>query len=149
MLVQLNKCVVCGSDLQRGHSGGGGLSSSILFKYECSMGHLFVRSWVRRVVGECCLRVMYFEWYGVCDFVVLSVAEVCADYGAVNVFHVCLNFGVVYGVWVCVNVCGVVCIYIHWIVCVYIHWILDFKYILLLNIYVCFLRLGVVCCDVM
>ena len=42
MLVQLNKCVVCGSDLQRGHSG---LSSSILFKYECSMGHLFVLSW--------------------------------------------------------------------------------------------------------
>ena len=31
---------------------------------------------------------MYCEWYGVCDFVVLSVAEVCADYGGVNVFHV-------------------------------------------------------------
>ena len=51
MLVQLNKCVVCGSDLQRGHSGDGCLSSSILFRYECSMGHLFVLSWasVRRV----------------------------------------------------------------------------------------------------
>ena len=52
MLVQLNKCaVVCDSDLQRGHSGDGGLSSSILFKHECSMGHLFVLSWakVRRV----------------------------------------------------------------------------------------------------
>ena len=37
MLVQLNKCVVvCGSDLQRGHSGDGCLSSSILFKYERS-----------------------------------------------------------------------------------------------------------------
>ena len=48
MLVQLNKCVVvCGSDLQRGHSGDGCLSSSNLFKYECSMGHLFVLSWVR------------------------------------------------------------------------------------------------------
>ena len=35
-------------------------------------------------------------------------------------FHVCLNFGIVYGV--CVNVCGVVCV-------------------------VCFLRLGVGCCD--
>ena len=35
MLVQLNKCVlVCGSDLQRGHSGDGCLTSSILFKYE-------------------------------------------------------------------------------------------------------------------
>ena len=45
MLVQLNKCVVvCGSDLQ---SGDGCLSSSILFKYECSMGHLFVLSWAR------------------------------------------------------------------------------------------------------
>ena len=52
MLVQLNTCVVvCGSDLQRGHSGDGCLSSAILFKYECSMGHLYVLSWdrVRRV----------------------------------------------------------------------------------------------------
>ena len=38
---------------------------------------------------------MYCEWYGVCDRVVLSVVEVCADYGGVNVFHVCLNFSVV------------------------------------------------------
>ena len=38
----------------------------------------------------------------------LSVVEVCADYGGVNVFHACLNFGVVYGVRVCVNGCGVV-----------------------------------------
>ena len=61
---------------------------------------------------------MYCEWYGVCDFVVLSVVEVCADNVGVNVFHVCLNFGVVYGD--CVNVCSVVCV-------------------------VCFVRLGVVC----
>ena len=48
MLVQLNKCVVvCGSDLQRGHIGDGCLTSSILFKYERSMGHLFVLSWAR------------------------------------------------------------------------------------------------------
>ena len=60
--------------------------------------------------GECCFGVMYWEWYGVCDFFVLSVVEVCADYGGVNLFHVCLNFGVVYGVGVCVNVCGVVCV---------------------------------------
>ena len=31
---------------------------------------------------------MYCELYGVCDFVVLSVVEACADYGVVNVFHV-------------------------------------------------------------
>ena len=37
---------------------------------------------------------MYGEWNGVCDFVVLSVVEVCVDYG----------------VGVCVNVCGVVCV---------------------------------------
>ena len=36
--------------------------------------------------GECCFGVMYREWYGVCDFVVLSVVEVCADYVGVNVF---------------------------------------------------------------
>ena len=63
MLVQLNKCVVvCGSVLQRGHSGDGCLTSSILFKYERSRGHLFVLSWarVRRVArGECCFGVMY------------------------------------------------------------------------------------------
>ena len=40
----------------------------------------------------------------------LSVVEVCADYGGVNVFHVCLNIGVVYGVGVSVNICGVVCV---------------------------------------
>ena len=52
MLVQLNKyVVVCGYDLQRGHSGDGCLTSSILFEYERSRGHLFVLSWttVRRV----------------------------------------------------------------------------------------------------
>ena len=53
---------------------------------------------------------MYCDWYGVCDFVVLSVVEVCADDDGVNVFHVCLNFGVIYGVGVCVNVRGVVCV---------------------------------------
>ena len=109
MFVQLNKCVVaCGSDLQRGYSGERRLSSSILFKYECSIGYLFVLRWtrVRRVArGECCFGVMYCELYGVCDFVVLSVVEVCADYVGVNAFHVCLNFGVVYGVGVCVVVC--------------------------------------------
>ena len=45
-----------------------------------------------------------------CDFGVLSVLEVCVDYGGVNVFHDCLKFGIVYGVGVCVNVCGVVCV---------------------------------------
>ena len=69
--------------------------------------------------------MLYCEWYGVCDFVVLSVVDVCADHGGVNMFHVCLHFGVVYGVGVCVNVCRVVCVV------------------------VCFLRLGVVCCVVM
>ena len=43
--------------------------------------------------GDCCFGVIYGEWDGVCDFVVLSVVEVCVGYGDVNVFHVCLNFG--------------------------------------------------------
>ena len=30
---------------------------------------------------------MYCEWYGFCDLV-LSVVEVCDDYGGVNVSHV-------------------------------------------------------------
>ena len=46
MLVQLNNCVVvCGSDLQRGHSGDGCLTLSILFIYERSRGQLFVLGW--------------------------------------------------------------------------------------------------------
>ena len=48
--------------------------------------------------GECCFRVIYCEWYGVYDFLVLSVVEIYADYDGVNVFHVCLNFDVAYGV---------------------------------------------------
>ena len=39
MLVHLNKCAVCGSDLQRGHIGDWCLSSSILFKYASRWGH--------------------------------------------------------------------------------------------------------------
>ena len=70
----------------------------------------WVGPWYVGVIGECCFGVMYCEWYGVCNFVVLSVVEVCADYNGVNVFHVCLNFGVVYGVVVSVNVCGTVCV---------------------------------------
>ena len=52
LFVQWNKCVaVCGSVLQREHSGDGCLTSSILFKYERSRGHFFVLSWamVQRV----------------------------------------------------------------------------------------------------
>ena len=30
------------------------------------------------------------ECYALCDLVVLSVVEVCVDYGGVNVFHVFL-----------------------------------------------------------
>ena len=41
MFVQLNKCVVCGSVLQRKHSGDGCLNSSIFVKYERSSNSLF------------------------------------------------------------------------------------------------------------
>ena len=58
---------------------------------------------------------MYGEWYGVWDFVVLSVVEACADYNGMNVFYVCLNFGVVYGVGVCVNVCGIVYLFVSYV----------------------------------
>ena len=68
---------------------------------------MFVLSWprVRRgCSGECCFGVMYSKCYGVCDFVVLSVVDVCVDYGSVHVFHVCLDFGIVWGLWCCL--CG-------------------------------------------
>ena len=29
--------------------------------------------------------MMYGEWYAVYDFVILSVVEICVDYGGVNV----------------------------------------------------------------
>ena len=50
------------------------------------------------------------EWYGVCDFVTLSIVEICADYGNMNIFHVYLNFGGVYDVEIYINVYGVVCV---------------------------------------
>ena len=46
MLVQLNRCVVCGSDLQRGHSGDG-CFDFVDFVYRRSRGHVFVLSWAR------------------------------------------------------------------------------------------------------
>ena len=52
MLVQLNKCDVCGSELQRGHSGDGCLSSSILFKYESSKGHFCVLHLIRSLFSS-------------------------------------------------------------------------------------------------
>ena len=78
MLVQLYKrVVVCGSDLQMGHSGDGHPSSSILFKYESSRGHLFASSRARHdgLPGECRHRAMHGEWHGACDFAVLSAVR--------------------------------------------------------------------------
>ena len=53
---------------------------------------------------------MYVEWYGVCKFVVISVVEICVDYGVRHLyaFHVCFDVCIVYGVGICVDVC-VVC----------------------------------------
>ena len=34
---------------------------------------------------------MYCEWYDVCDFVVLSVVEVCVDYDGVNLTNTILD----------------------------------------------------------
>ena len=70
---------------------GGCLSSSILFKYESSMGHVFILSWARYV--GLLLGVLF--WSGMVFVTVLSVVEICADYGGVIVFHVCLDFVVV------------------------------------------------------
>ena len=53
---------MCGSDLQREHSGDGCLSSSILLNHERSRKHLLVPNWarvrrvaLRSVVSECCM----------------------------------------------------------------------------------------------
>ena len=53
LLVQLNKCVVVsGSDLQRGHSGDGYLSLSILFKYESSRGYFWFLHLIRSLFSS-------------------------------------------------------------------------------------------------
>ena len=70
---------------------------------------------------ECCFGVMYGEWHGVCDFIVVSVVEVCVDYGGVDVSHVCLDFAS--------------------------SMVLGFVSLSVLYVF-CFLHLGVVCCDV-
>ena len=38
--------------------------------------------------GECCFGMIYVEFYGGCNFVMISAVEVCVDYGCVYVFHV-------------------------------------------------------------
>ena len=103
-LVQLNKCVVvCGSVLQMGHSGDGCLSSTIVFKYECRVGLFFN---IIICSGKCCFRTIYVEWYGVCNFVVISVVEICVDYRGLYVFYICIFYGVV----VCVDIwCSLCC----------------------------------------
>ena len=54
--------------------------------------------------------MIYVEWYGVCNFVVISAVQVCVDNGGVYVFYVCFDLCVVYGVVIFVYVCGVVCV---------------------------------------
>ena len=66
----------------------GCLSSSILFKYECRKGHLFVLSCAPGCSGECSFGMKYVERYGVWNC--FSVGEICDDYGGVYVCHVYL-----------------------------------------------------------
>ena len=62
---------MCDSDLQRRQIGDGCLSSSILFKYESSMGHLFVMSWAR--VRRVALGSVVSEWCAVSDMVFVTL----------------------------------------------------------------------------
>ena len=66
------------------------------------MCDLFIMIWamVMGCSGDCCFGVIYIEWYGVCNFVVISVVEVLVDYGAVDVFHIYFHL--------CLDICGVV-----------------------------------------
>ena len=64
------------------HSSNGCLTSSILFQNERSMGTFVCSELGQGTIGcsgECYFGMMYCEWYGICDVVVLSVVEVCAD----------------------------------------------------------------------
>ena len=75
MLVQLLCVGVFVSYLQRGNCGDGCLSLSILFKYDCSMGHLFVLS---------CARVRRVDMGSV-------VSELCTVSGMVFVTLLCVD----------------------------------------------------------
>ena len=83
-----------------------------------------------------CFGVMYGEWYGICDFVVFSVVEICVDYGGVYVFHVCFDLCIVYGVGIC-DVEGV------WGVVIFIVYVMN----VVVGVPLCvFRRVDVVCC---
>ena len=73
ILVQLNKCVVvCGSVLQRGHSGDGRLSSWICFNM--SVGWL-LRYVLTMVVCMCFMFVLICALFMVLGFVLMSVVS--------------------------------------------------------------------------
>ena len=68
-------CVVCGFDFQTGHIGDGCSSSSICL-YMSVVGDICsfrVGPGYDGLLCKYCFVVMYGEWYGGCDFVVLSV----------------------------------------------------------------------------
>ena len=61
--------LLCVVDLQRGHSGDGCLSSSILFKYESSRGHFWFLHQIRSLFSytyNLWLNNMLEESYVVC-----------------------------------------------------------------------------------
>ena len=72
-------CCVCFRSEKGMHSGDGCVSSSILFKYGT-----FVCSELAHgrtgCSGKCCFAVMYCEWYGILDFVVVSVVVVVCPF---------------------------------------------------------------------
>ena len=103
---------------------------------------------------ECCFGLMYCEWYGVCDCVVLSVVGICADYGGVNVFKFVLTHSTLMGrVFVsscrccvfcvcctpsCYSKCGVLCI------CSLLMFVSDVRGDHMVETTFCY---GFVCCD--
>ena len=61
-------------------------------------------SWYDGLLWDCCFGLMYVEWYGVCNFIVFSVVEIC-------VLFLVLWILLIYVMWfVLLNVVCVYCI---------------------------------------
>ena len=75
MLVQMNKCVACGSDCKEG---------TVVFGVCTELGQGTTGR-----PGECCTGATHGECHGACDSVATSPVEVRVDHDGAKVFHVC------------------------------------------------------------
>ena len=57
----------------------------------CLQHSNLVSFWNTGCSVECCFGIMYVDWYGISNFIVIFAVEVCVEYGGVYVFHACFD----------------------------------------------------------